>query len=178
MLSRFALLFYFVGWFGVSTGFISTRPPTHPLSKNYHENYLKRLNSRNKTIQANSIVNPPRRYSFHQSHGNSSTLSISNETNLLNNGLGVDIDADAEEDDYELDDDEQDMLAQLEEYLLGAKSSNNSKAVVKAEPKLPRIRILINKNMFAQHQANASDPDMEEDDDSDPFDRFGITDCP
>ena len=88
-------------------------------------------------------------------------------------GLG-DNNFDTEDDDYELDDDEQDMLAQLQEYLLGGKAlaANTSKAVVKTEPKPPRIRILINKNMFAQ-QSNSSDPDMEDDDETDPFDRFG-----
>jgi cell division protease FtsH len=164
MFSRFLFLFYLVGLFSSSHEFISTRPPTHPLSKNYHEHYLKRLNSRNKTVQANSILNSPRQYSFSQPfHNQSGNVD----------GLG-DNNFDTEDDDYELDDDEQDMLAQLQEYLLGGKAlaANTSKAVVKTEPKPPRIRILINKNMFAQ-QSNSSDPDMEDDDETDPFDRFG-----
>uniref|UniRef100_A0A6C0I468 AAA+ ATPase domain-containing protein n=1 Tax=viral metagenome TaxID=1070528 RepID=A0A6C0I468_9ZZZZ len=152
------------------TSFVYTRPPNHPLSKNYHERYLKRLNSKNVTIQINSIYNAPTRYSFQEPNRNRSSNIFEEDED----------DYDLDNEDYELDADEINMISKLEEFLRHGRPEQqgnltavtpHQQDVEKQKQNPPRVRILINPNLFQPQ--NLTEPDMEDDDDSDIFDRFG-----
>jgi len=119
---------------------------SHPLSKTYHENFLKRLNSRNYSYQNNHL----------------------NKRMKINRGREFkdDVFFDEEEDDeYEMDDEEMEMF----ERLLNGTEPDHMPRNKNSSTPISGIRIIINKGLF---NAMAGQPDMEDDDDSE-TDIFG-----
>lgn len=120
---------------------------SHPLSKTYHENFLKRLNSRN--------------YSYQNNHLNK-RIKI-NRGRVFKDDMLFD---EEEDDEYEMDQEEMDMFERLlnetEPHDYKPRNKNSSTPI-------SGIRIIINKGLF---NAMAGQPDMEDDDDSE-TDIFG-----
>ena len=121
--------------------------PSHPISKPYHEHFLRRLNSRNYSYQNSQLR------SRMKSRGFKSLEDYEVEGDAL----------DYEEDDeYEMDDEEMDMFQRL---INETTPSDQNGSLPRPRP-IGGIRIIINKSMFTNNQ-----PDMESDDDGDTTER-------
>jgi cell division protease FtsH len=96
---------------------------SHPISRTYHEQFLKRLNSNNYTYQNNQLVR----------------RSIIRDRDFKENYYEDDEDDD--NDEYEMDDEEMDMFQRL------LNGSNPEPYINKSKP-VSGIRIIINKRTF------------------------------
>jgi cell division protease FtsH len=118
--------------------------PIHPLSKPYHEHFLRRLNSRNYSYQSSQLRN-----------------------RMKNRGFNS-LDDYEEDDDYEMDDEEMDMFRRL----VNETTPNDQNASL-PRPGRPigGIRIIINKGMFTNNQPDMESDDDGETTERDIFGR-------
>jgi cell division protease FtsH len=115
----------------------------YPVSRNHHEKYIHRLNSKNITIQTNEILNIDKSYKRNAKPNKKENKKENKKT-----------EEDEEEDDNEDDDD--DLLFTFED-------DDDDESTNKTG-----YRIIINKNLFQQFTS-----DMEDDDESENYDMYG-----